>query len=388
MNKKRILFISPSLCYGGLENYLITVLQLLDEDRYEMYLYTFYNDLSLLPLVPKYVRIKNDLLNRHYQRNPKAVFLWLLETFLRKIGAKEKAELYFAKRRAYIHNQKNYQIKKAYRHYNFDIVVANSIGRTAEMAAVVKAKKRFAFFHSSVDLHHETNTHLFPRFDGIIAVSQGVKDMLCNSYNNIESKVFVLENYVDAEQIIADANMFIPEEIAGINNKTIISTCGRFSQEKGFDLAVESARELKTQGYDFLWFFIGDGAQRESLEHLIETYNLKNDIIITGYKENPFPYIKCCDIYVQPSYHESYGRTIKEAVILGRPVVCTDTVGAHTVLEEGKYGEIVSLIPCDIAEGIKTASVKEYQKYDITANRKEKVIFVKGLEDILESQLI
>ena len=383
MNKKRILFITPSLCQGGLEHSLITMLKLLDENKYDMYLYTYGEDLSLLPLVPKYVQVKNDLLNKHYQRNPKAISLWIKEMFFKKVGAKEKAKLYFDQRQRYKHKQKVNQINKSYAHYSFDVVVANSIGMTSEMAACVKASKRYAFFRSSVDLHHELNVELFPLFDGIIAVSQGVKDMLCSSYKDVENKVYVLENYVDAEQIISKANEFIPEEIVEKKDKTIISTCGRFSQEKGFDLAVESARELKTQGYDFLWFFIGDGAQRESLEHLIETYNLKNDIIITGYKENPFPYIKCCDIYVQPSYHESYGRTIKEAVILGKPVVSTDTVGGHTVLEEGKYGEIVSFDPKDIAKGIRVAEIEHYPKYSIDFNIIEKRNFVYELESIL-----
>ena len=61
--KKKILFITPSLCQGGLEHSLITMLKLLDKNKYEMYLYTYREDLALLPLVPEYVHFKNDLLN-------------------------------------------------------------------------------------------------------------------------------------------------------------------------------------------------------------------------------------------------------------------------------------------------------------------------------------
>ena len=91
--KKKILFITPSLCQGGLEHSLITMLKLLDKNKYEMYLYTYREDLALLPLVPEYVHFKNDLLNKHYQRNPKAMCLWGVETGLKKIGVKDKAEL-------------------------------------------------------------------------------------------------------------------------------------------------------------------------------------------------------------------------------------------------------------------------------------------------------
>ena len=382
MSKKKILFISPSLCYGGLENYLITVLSLLDEKKYEMYLYTYYEDNSLLPLVPEYVKVTNDLLDKHYQRNPRAFWLLLSEKLLDKLGAKNKAKKCSVRRKLFVHQKKVNQINKAYKHQKFDIVIANSIGLSLEMAATVKATKRFAFFHSSVDLHHETNDLIFPKYNGIIAVSQGVKDMLCSSYDNIDNKVYILENYVDAEQIIAKANEPISEDI-DTNRKIICCTCGRFSQEKGFDLAVESAHILKDKGVDFLWLFVGDGVLRENLKQTISKYDLTNGILITGYKENPFPYIKLCNVYVQPSYHESYGRTIKEAIILEKPVVSTDTVGGHTVLEEGKYGEIVPLNPDDIAKGIIIAKDKEYLKYDIKSNKKEKETFVKGLEEIL-----
>lgn len=387
--KKKILFITPSLCQGGLEHSLITMLKLLDNNKYEMYLYTYGKDLSLLPLVPEYVHFKNDLLNKHYQRNPKAMCLWGVEAGLKKFGVKDKAELYASNRKKYIHKQKVNQIKKAYKNTYFDVVVGNSIGMTSEMTAVVNAKKRFVFFHSSVDLHHEKNIELFPKYDGIIAVSQGVKDMLCSSYKNIEDKVYVLENYVDAEQIITKANEILPNETDLPANKLILCTCGRFSEEKGFNLAVESANILKRGGVDFVWYFIGDGNLRESIESQILEYSLEENIVITGYVVNPFTYMKTCDIYIQPSYHESFGLTIKEALILGKPVVSTDTVGAHTLLDNTEFGEIVDINAEALAQGIMTAVEKQrqgkYHKFNITENVSEKTEFISKLEKLLDA---
>ena len=378
--KKKVLFITPGLYQGGLEHSLIMMLRLLDQSKYDLYLYTYRKDLSLLPLVPQYVKVYNDLLNQHYYRKPKAILYQLLH----KITHQEK---YQEKLKQYIHYQKVTQPQKHYSDTCFDAVIANSIGKTSEMAAYVNAKKRYAFFHSSVDLHHDTNAKLFPKYDGIIAVSQGVKDMLCNSYDGIENKVYVLENYVDASEIIEKAdeplNTSIPDK------KLILSTCGRFSEEKGFDLAVESAKELKDKGIDFVWLFVGDGVLREKLEESLDKYGLQDNILITGYVENPFPYIKCCDIYVQPSYHESYGRTIKEAIILGKPIVSTDTVGGNTLLENGMYGEIVPISAEEITNGIMSAIKKNqqgiYRKYDINDNQKEKETYINGLESIIDS---
>ena len=378
MNKKKILFITPSLCQGGIEHSLIVALKLLDQNKYDLYLYTYNDDLTLLPLVPNGVKVYNDALNKHYQRKPKAIVLKLLSMVF-------KDSVYQDKLRDYIHRQKAEQPKKYYRNTEFDVVIAYAIGMATEMAANIEANKHLVFFHSSKDLHHNLLVKLFPKFDGIVAVSPGVKDMLCSSYDGIEEKVFVLENYVNADEIIEKADEFI---VSNPDGKLVLATCGRLSAEKGFDLAVESANLLNQKGIDFIWYFIGDGAERAKIEQLIEKYSLSEKIIITGYVDNPFPYIKNCDIYIQPSYHESFGLTIKEAVILGKPVVSTDTVGAHTVLENGKYGEIVPISPECLEKRIETAIEKNsqspYAVYDIKTNDFEKQKYIKEFEKVID----
>lgn len=387
--KKRILFITPSLCQGGLEHSLIMMLKLLNRKKYELYLYTYLSDLSLASDVPENVIVKNDLLNRHYYRKPKAAIYRFASAFFRMINFKQISDNYDKKLKETIHQYKILQPHDYYKSIQFDVVVSNAIGMATEMAVCINAKKRFVFFRSSVDLHHEENIELFPKYDGIIAVSQGVKDMLCSSYANIEDKVYVLENYVDAEQIITKANETLPNETDLPANKLILCTCGRFSEEKGFDLAVESANILKKKGIDYIWYFIGDGVLRNSLEKQISEYSLDENIVITGYVDNPFSYIKMCDIYIQPSYHESYGRTIKEAIILGKPIVSTDTVGAHTLLNNTEFGEIVDINANAIAQVIITAVEKQkqgkYDKYDIKENELEKSEYISKLEKLLDT---
>ena len=53
MSKKKVLFITPSLCQGGIEHSLITMLKLIDKTKYDLTLFTYRKDMSLLPLVPK-----------------------------------------------------------------------------------------------------------------------------------------------------------------------------------------------------------------------------------------------------------------------------------------------------------------------------------------------
>ncbi len=385
MSKKKVLFITPSLCQGGIEHSMITMLNLLNKEKYDITLFTYLENLTLLPLVPKEVRFINDKQKPHYYRKPKAVFYNSVKSVTQKLKLNRINDKFSEKLRNYIHLQKvKHPSKDIFKNEKFDVVVSNAIGICTEMALEFNAKNYYVFFRCSIDMHHEMLEKTFPKYSGIIAVSDGVKQMLVKNYPDMQDKIQVIKNYVNAQQIINKSN----DKVELVKNKLILCTCGRLSEEKGFDLAVESANILKNNGLDFIWYFVGDGAERRKTEELINKYNLNEYIKITGYVDNPFPYIKDCDIYIQPSYHESFGRTIKEAVILGKTVVSTDTAGGHTVLENEKYGEIVPVSSSDIAKGILTARNKAqqglYMKYDLIQNEKEKSDFVSQLESILD----
>ena len=47
--------------------------------------------------------------------------------------------------------------------------------------------------------------------------------------------------------------------------------------------------------------------------------------MLLGKKENPYPYIKNCDIYALLSNYEGFGMSVIEAEILGKPILITDT---------------------------------------------------------------
>ena len=117
-------------------------------------------------------------------------------------------------------------------------------------------------------------------------------------------------------------------------------SCGRFSSVKGFDLAVEAAKILKEKQVQFLWFFVGDGPERASLEKLIEKYDLQEYIKLTGMQKNPYPYMNACDIYVQPSYQEAMPLTLIEAKRLNKPMITTATVGGRKLVADGVDGFI------------------------------------------------
>lgn len=99
-----------------------------------------------------------------------------------------------------------------------------------------------------------------------------------------------------------------------------------------------------------MWYFVGDGVDRPKIESLISEKQLDDYIEITSLQDNPYPYIKNCDIYVQPSYEEAHPLSIIEAQILGKATVSTATVGGQSIIKDGENGVIAEINAESIAQ--------------------------------------
>ena len=77
----------------------------------------------------------------------------------------------------------------------------------------------------------------------------------------------------------------------------------------------------------------------------IKNLNIENDYILLGSKLNPYPFMKECDIYVQPSRHEGYCITLGEARCFNNPIVTTNFTGANEQIKNEETGLV-----CEISE--------------------------------------
>lgn len=386
--KKKVLFINPSLRQGGVEHSLITALCSLNPKKYDITLYVYSNMLDLLPNVPEYVNVVVGVDSTKYFRKPYCAVMMFFYYLFCLFGLSNKADTFQNKAYGYIHQKKvSFPHRKNFKNESFDTVISYSLHIGTEMGLCFPSNKYCVFLHSSdPDYHCETALRTFDKYDFIVCVSNGVKQVMSEAYPEYAEKMTVIENYVDAERIIELSNETNP---INKENNYIIASCGRLSHEKGFDLAVEAAKILKENEIDFKWLFIGDGAERQKIEDLIKNYQLEKNIVITGFTDNPYSYIKCCDVFVQPSYEEAQPLTILEARILGKPIVSTKTVGGKYVLENGKKGVLTDFSGESLAEGIKSLTENPEKMhrfsdlYTIEDNQKEKKIYIEKLNDLL-----
>ena len=115
----------------------------------------------------------------------------------------------------------------------------------------------------------------------------------------------------------------------------------------------KTCRILLDMGHEFYWYLVGDGPLRTKIEQEICKYRVSDRVFLLGTKENPYPYIKNCDIYVQTSFSEGYCTTTMEAKILHKPVVTTNAPGMREQFVSGENGLIVdAMTPEALANGI------------------------------------
>ena len=141
------------------------------------------------------------------------------------------------------------------------------------------------------------------------------------------------------------------EQPDGLSQSAVISV-GRLETVKGFDLAIEAARILKEKNIAFHWSIIGEGTERANLQNMIERYDLKDHVTLLGLKDNPYPWIRTAQIFVQSSRYEGKSIAVDEAKILAKPIVLTNFSTAKDQIEHTVNGLIVDMTPEGIAGGI------------------------------------
>ena len=100
------------------------------------------------------------------------------------------------------------------------------------------------------------------------------------------------------------------------------------------------------------WYIIGWGGDEQLIRQKIAEAGMQDNVILLGKKTNPYPYIKACDIYCQPSRYEGKSVTVREAQMLCRPVVVTNYLTAPSQIKDGVDGRIVPMDNESCAKGL------------------------------------
>ena len=227
------------------------------------------------------------------------------------------------------------------------------------VADKVKAKKKAAWIHtdySKIDVDAELELPVWSKFDHVVSISDQVTENFLDVFPSLKDKIVRIDNILSpkfvrerAEQIPLDVvNKEMPKE----DGMTNLLSVGRFCYAKNYDNVPDICRRIIESGVNVCWYLIGYGGDEPLIRSKIAEAGMEDHVIILGKKSNPYPYIKACDIYVQPSRYEGNSVTVREAQILCKPVVVTDYSTAKNQVEDEYDGVIVPIENEGCAEGI------------------------------------
>ena len=209
----------------------------------------------------------------------------------------------------------------------------------------VTAQKKICWIHtdySNVKVAFNRELPIWNSYDTIVAPTMSARDAFIKSFCGIDNKIKIFENISIPDAIRTsslDPNFTL--KMDDLDSATKICSVGSLSYAKGFDIAVEVCALILTKGIEVKWFVIGEGEERRKIEALIDAYDLEDTFILLGQQLNPYPYIRACDIYVQPSRYEAQALSIREAQILNKPVIIFDFYTAADQLHNEIDGLII-----------------------------------------------
>ena len=375
MEKKiNILFVIESLACAGAEKSLLTLLSLIDYSKYSVALQLFSHNgelqsllphkVNLLPL-PEYLEFTSLSLKSAFfkgLREKKVKYLLSRLKFsyiLRRNGTDNvlRARLFWEINSSCINN-----LNKEY-----DIAIAYAQGTpTFFVVDKVVAKKKFAWINVSYNLkgiEKEYQREYYKIFDKIVLVSFTAKEVFSKVYPEYKEKLKVIYDINNPNIIEKMAK--IGEKLPKTNKHLNLLTIGRFTWQKGYDLALDACKILKEKGIKFKWYVIGKGALRKEIEEKVRKMKLEENFIFLGVTSNPYGYIKSSDIYVQPSKHEGFGLAIAEARILNIPVVTTEFDAVYNQMVQRKNGIVTPMNGEGVANGILELIENKQLRYEI-----------------------
>lgn len=242
------------------------------------------------------------------------------------------------------------------------------------------AKKKVAWIHgefnNAADHYRRMNVY-YDQLDRMFFVSNHTLNSFLDKFTMDRSKCTVYYNPIDRQEILDKAGLSCEPEFdpAFIN----LLTVGRVSAEKGQDMIPAVTRRLLDAGHNVRWYIVGDGDTRPKVESLIRQHGVEENVILLGTKTNPYPYMRSCDLYVQPSYTEGYSTTICEAGMLGKAIVGTKPSGGiYDQITNGEDGFIVDATVDGLTEGIRTLMEDKALRNQFETNIQKKNFEGKG----------
>ena len=324
---KKVLFFINTLGCGGAEHVLVDIINCLDKDIFDITIQTIFNDNVFNDKIDKSIKYKTFC-----KYSDKSFLGKIVRTLIMKAIIILPSKLLY----------------KIFVHKKYDIEIAFLEGVPTKIISGSKNidSKKIAWVHTDIYKNRdsqfcynseEEEKKSYRKFDEIFCVSYPSAEAF-KKFLNLNN-IYVINNIVDSDSIkeLAKQDTGKMDE----NYINIISV-GRLEKVKGFDRLIEAYSNIFSKlSFKTHLYIVGDGSEKENLNQLIIDKGMSNNIELLGFQKNPYKFMKCSNLYVCSSHVEGYSLVIKEALVLGKPILSTDCGIDKKLLVENDYGIVV-----------------------------------------------
>ena len=335
---------------GGAEMSLIGLLQAIDYSKYDVDLFVHRHQGELMQFIPKNVNLLPEICKGQ------------VGVILGRLIAKIRALKYLSHDHSkpqyaifqYIAQEVAPYLPSLEKYGKYDLAIS-FLQPHNYVLSKVNARKKACWIHTDytkVEFDAEAELPVWFAYDHIVSISPDVTKSFLRVFPSLKDRIVEIENILSSEFVRKRANeMDVFEEIPKKDEVVNVLSVGRFTNAKNYDNVPDICRRIREKGIDLYWFIIGFGNDSLIRQKICEA-NMEDYVIILGKRTNPYPYIKACDIYVQPSRYEGKSVTVREAQMLCKPVVVTDYPTAKSQINDGTDGVIVPMDNESCAQGI------------------------------------
>lgn len=333
--KKKVLIANGHLNVGGVEKSLVNLLQAIDYNHYSVDLLLFEGLGDYREQIPDCVHVIDWNLTETYGS--------LIQVLKRALMNKD-VRLAFIKIVLTLSGKVSLDFLRILKYLDvtseqYDYAIAYRVGMSADyITYIANAKKKSIWWHHGEFTYSRAMvsrwTKEFRIVDQIICVSSFTKKLIEPIFPFISSKIRVIPNMICVEELQRQSVSYNP--YISDKGKVVLVSVGRLSPEKHMIDCVTIAKMLKMDGLVFTWYIVGDGSEKTLIEERIRKLQVDDCVVTTGKQSNPYPYIRYADLFVHPSYVESQGMVVLEAMALGKLCVVVSSGGTDEFVEDNK----------------------------------------------------
>ena len=357
--KIKILFRHRSMEMGGVEKVMLSILNNLNQEKFEMTVLLNLNQGELRNEFPAHVR-------KVYLTDGK-------EDFSKNI-LHQKVQLFKRKNKLEKLRKNPQIIDKEYLKEEYDIEIAMTYNDfESVLNSTNKNSKKIGWFHSEINVPKlqplvPAILKHFPQFDHMIYCSEKIKNLMHEVYPILQyPKESVIINAIPIREIKKKAE----EKITDLPKSPVFVSVGRLHTRKGYHKLMEAHARLLKEGYEHSVVIIGDGEELPYLLAQQKKLGVEKTYQFIGNKMNPYPFIKNSDFFIMPSESEAWPLVIAESLILQKPIIATKVGDVETMITDRKTGYLIDYKTDEIYSAMKEFLINKPLIMELKENLKD-----------------